>query len=69
MSAKLSARIGFTQTAASAHCSFPSSQSGDVQACIDKFLAAMPNANTNIAKSPYNTSLTRWITWTTPTLQ
>ncbi len=62
-------RIGFTQAAASSHCAFPSSQSADVQAFIDKFLAAMPNANTNIAKSPYSTSLTRWITWTTPTLQ
>jgi len=62
-------RIGFTQAQASAHCSFPSSQTADVQAFVDKFLAAMPNANTNIAKSSYNTDLTKWITWTTPTLQ
>jgi hypothetical protein len=62
-------RIGFTQAAASAHCSFPSSQTADVQAFVDKFLAAMPAANTNVAKSPYSTSLTRWITWTTPQLQ
>jgi len=62
-------RIGYTQTAASSHCAFPSSQTADVQAFVDKFLAAMPNANTNIAKSPYNTDLTRWITWTTPALQ
>ena len=26
-------------------------------------------ANTNIAKSSYNTDLTKWITWSTPTLQ
>jgi len=62
-------RIGFTQAAASAHCSFPTSQTADVQAFVDKFLAAMPGANTNIAKTPYSTSLTRWITWTTPQLQ
>ena len=62
-------RIGFTQAVASGHCVFPSGQMGDVQAFVDKFLAAMPNANTNIAKSSYNTDLTKWITWTTPTLQ
>lgn len=62
-------RIGFTQAAASGHCVFPSSQTADVQAFVDKFLAGMANANTAIAKSPYTTSLSRWITWTTPQLQ
>jgi hypothetical protein len=62
-------RIGWVQNATGTHCSFPSNITADVQAFVDKFLAAMPNANTNIAKSPYNTSLTRWITWTTPALQ
>src|SRR3954465_15202873 len=61
-------RIGFTQAAASAHCSFPSSQTADVQAFVDRFLAGMASANTNIAKSSYNTDLTKWITWTTPAL-
>ena len=62
-------RIGYVQNATGTHCAFPSNLNADAQAFIDKFLAAMPNANTNIAKTPYNTSLTRWITWTTPTLQ
>ena len=62
-------RIGFTQAAASGHCVFPSSQTADVQAFVDKFLAAMPNANTNIMKNSYNTDLTKWVTWSTPTLQ
>jgi (4-O-methyl)-D-glucuronate---lignin esterase len=62
-------RIGFVQNPTGTHCAFPSNITADVQAFVDKFLAAMPAANTNIAKSPYNTSLTRWITWTTPTLQ
>jgi hypothetical protein len=62
-------RIGFTQTGASSHCAFPSSQTADVQAFVDKFLVGMASANTAIAKSPYNTDLTRWVTWTTPTLQ
>jgi hypothetical protein len=62
-------RIGFTQAAASGHCVFPSSQMNDVAAFVDKFLVGNASANTAIAKSPYNTSLARWITWTTPTLQ
>jgi len=61
-------RIGFTQAVASAHCSFPSSQTADVQAFVDKFLLGKTTANTNIAKSSYNTDLTTWITWTTPQL-
>ncbi len=62
-------RIGFSQAVASAHCSFPSSQTADVQAFVDKFLLGKTTANTNIAKSSYTTDLTKWVTWTTPTLQ
>ena len=62
-------RIGWVQNATGTHCAFPNNLTADVQAFVDKFLAAMPNANTAIAKSPYNTSLTRWISWTTPSLQ
>jgi hypothetical protein len=60
-------RIGFTQTAATAHCAFPSSQAPDVQAFVDKFLLGK-TANTSIAKTSYTTNLTTWITWSTPTL-
>jgi hypothetical protein len=62
-------RIGFTQAAATAHCSFPSSQTPDVQAFVDKFLLGKTITNTSIAKSSYNTDLTKWITWATPQLQ
>jgi hypothetical protein len=62
-------RIGFSQAAATAHCSFPSSQTQDVQAFVDKFLLGKTTANTSIAKSSYNTDLTSWITWTTPQLK
>jgi hypothetical protein len=62
-------RIGFTQVGGHDHCVFPSSQTADVQAFVDKFLAAMPSANTAIARSPYGTDLSKWVTWTTPTLQ
>jgi hypothetical protein len=60
-------RIGFTQTNASGHCVFPSSQSPDVQSFVDKYLLGK-EANTAVAKSPYMTDMARWITWTTPTL-
>jgi hypothetical protein len=63
-------RIGYTQAQASAHCSFPASvQSPDVQAFIDKFLLNKTTANTNVARDSYHTDLTKWVTWTTPTLQ
>jgi hypothetical protein len=63
-------RIGYTQAQASAHCSVPASvQSPDVQAFIDKFLLDKTTANTNVARDAYNTDLTKWVTWTTPTLQ
>jgi hypothetical protein len=61
-------RVGFTQAQASSHCSFPSSQGPDVQAFVDKFLLKK-DANTAVAKSPYKTDMTKWITWTTPTLK
>lgn len=62
-------RIGYSQAQASAHCSFPSSQTADVQAFVDKFLLNKTTANTSIAKDSYNTDLGKWVTWTTPTLQ
>jgi hypothetical protein len=60
-------RIGFTQAPASGHCQFPSSQTADVQAFVDKFLSGK-SADTAIAKTPYNTDLKKWIPWATPTL-
>lgn len=62
-------RIGFTQTNAPSHCSFPSSQTADVEAFVDKFLLGKTSVSTAIAKSPYMTDLAKWITWSTPTLK
>jgi hypothetical protein len=63
-------RLGYTQAMASAHCSFPTSVQGpDVQAFVNKFLLNQTSANTNVARDSYNTDLTKWVTWTTPTLQ
>ena len=61
-------RIGYTQAQASGHCQFPSSQKADVEAYVDKFLLGKA-ANTPIAKTSYNTDMTKWITWDTPKLK
>ncbi len=53
-------RLGYTQTQAPAHCSFPTSVQGpDVQAFVNKFLLNQTNANTNVARDSYNTDLTQ----------
>jgi hypothetical protein len=61
-------RIGFTQAQAPAHCMFPSVQSPDVQAFVDKFLLGKTSANTSIARDAYQTDLGKWVTWSTPEL-
>lgn len=60
-------RIGFTQVGGHAHCAFPASQTNDVSAFVDKFLAGK-DANTSVAVSPYTTDLSKWFTWSTPQL-
>jgi hypothetical protein len=62
-------RIGFSQVGGHAHCAFPTSQTADVAAFVDKFLVGNASANTSVATSPYSTNLTKWITWSTPQLQ
>ena len=62
-------RIGFSDVGGHSHCAFPTSQTADVQAFVDKFLVGNTSANTSIAKSSYTTDLTKWITWSTPQLQ
>ena len=63
-------RLGYTQTQAPAHCSFPTSVQGpEVQGFVNKFLLNQTSANTTVARDSYNTDLTKWVTWSTPTLQ
>ena len=62
-------RIGFSQVGGHAHCAFPASQTADVAAFVDKFLLGEDDADTSVAKTPYNTDLSRWITWETPRLE
>ncbi len=62
-------RIGYSQYNTGTHCAFPSAQNADVQAFIDKFLLGKTGTNTNVAKTPYSTNLSKWVTWDTPTLK
>ncbi|HYP98871.1 MAG TPA: hypothetical protein VER96_09360 [Polyangiaceae bacterium] len=64
----ISDRIGYSQNATGTHCAFPSVQAADVGAFVDKFLVGK-SADTAIAKTPYKTDLSKWYTWTTPTLK
>jgi hypothetical protein len=41
----------------------------EVQAFVNKLLLNQTGANTSIARDAYNTGPTKWVTWTTPTLQ
>jgi hypothetical protein len=61
-------RVGFSQVGGHAHCSgIPMSEQQEIAAFVEKILLGM-STNTSVAVSPYMTSLTRWIDWTTPTL-
>ena len=61
-------RIGFSISGSHDHCAFPSSQTAEVNAFVDKFLFGK-TANTNTTTSPYKTDMKKWITWDTPQLK
>lgn len=62
-------RIGFSQAPASGHCAFPGGQAADVDAFVNRFLLGDERVDTNIMKDSYETDLSRWIPWDTPTLE
>lgn len=62
-------RFGFSIVAGHPHCVVPDCQKPEVKAFIDKFLLGDDRADTNIARSPYTTDLSRWITWETPVME
>jgi hypothetical protein len=61
-------RIGFSQAQAPAHCQFPTVQTPEVQAFVDKFLLDKTSADTSVARDAYHTDLSPWVTWSTPEL-
>jgi hypothetical protein len=61
-------RFGYSIVGGHMHCQVPSSQIPEIEAFVNKFLLGNDTVNTNIATTPYNTDLSSWITWTTPTL-
>jgi hypothetical protein len=64
-------RMGVSQVGGHQHCSFPSSQQPEVNAFVDKFLIGTGNGNTSVVRTDGNFSVdrSRWINWTTPTLE
>ncbi|MCA9735321.1 T9SS type A sorting domain-containing protein, partial [candidate division KSB1 bacterium] len=65
----VSDRFGFGIVGGHMHCSVPSSQIPEIEAFVEKFLLGIDSVNTEIATSPYNTNLSTWIPWSTPTLE
>ncbi|MBN2012178.1 T9SS type A sorting domain-containing protein [candidate division KSB1 bacterium] len=61
-------RFGYSQIGGHNHCAVPNDQIPEIEAFVEKFLLGNDTVNTDISTSPYNTDLSPWITWTTPTL-
>jgi hypothetical protein len=65
----VSERLGFSQAPAAGHCQFPASQGPDVEAFVNRFLLGDDSTDTNIIKDSYDSDLSQWIPWDTPTLE
>ena len=61
-------RFGFSKVGGHKHCRLPENQVPEVAAFVEKFMLGNPDADTDIARTPYDTDLSRWITWETPEL-
>lgn len=62
-------RFGFSIVAGHPHCVLPASQRREVEAFVDRFLLGNEGVDTHVARSPYDSDLSRWITWETPVLK
>ncbi|KAF2203450.1 hypothetical protein GQ43DRAFT_265797 [Delitschia confertaspora ATCC 74209] len=61
--------MGVSVSSNHGHCSFPSSQSTELNAFINKFLLNQTGANTaNVEKSGYNPDMSKYVDWTAPIL-
>lgn len=61
-------RIGFTQAQAPAHCSFPSVQTPGRPSLREQVPARQNGRQHGRRRDAYETDLTKWVTWSTPTL-
>jgi hypothetical protein len=65
----VSANMGVSQTSSQhTHCQFPSSQNDELRNFLNKFLKGVNSGNTDIVEGP-SVDRSRWINWSTPTLQ
>ena len=62
-------RFGYSIVGRHMHCALPEIQKPEVVAFVEKFLLGNKTANTEVARTPFNTDLTPWITWKTPKLR
>ncbi|KAF2114896.1 hypothetical protein BDV96DRAFT_494289 [Lophiotrema nucula] len=60
--------MGFSLVGGHSHCQFPSSQSTELNAFIDKFLLNKSTSTAGIEKSSASVDVTKYIDWTPPTL-
>ncbi|MCK5250534.1 MAG: hypothetical protein KAJ98_11250, partial [Spirochaetaceae bacterium] len=61
-------RFGYSLIGGHNHCAIPDSQIPEIESFVEKFLLGNDTVNTDVSTSPYNTNLSPWINWTTPTL-
>ena len=61
-------RFGFSIIGGHNHCAVPESQVPEIEAFVEKFLLGNDAVDTDVSTSPYNSDLTPWIPWSTPTL-
>ncbi len=62
-------RFGFSIVGGHMHCLVPSSQVPEIEAFVDKYMLGKDTVNTsNFSDNSYSIDLSKWITWTDPTL-
>jgi hypothetical protein len=63
-------KFGYSGTTEHTHCSFPSSQSTELNAYVGKYLIGSGTGTTGIMRCDpgYTYDQARWVDWTTPTL-
>lgn len=61
-------RFAYSQIGGHNHCAIPSQQVPEIVAFLDRFMNGNDEVATNVATSPYTTSLNPWMPWQAPVL-